>query len=1221
MVRRTISGECLVSSWSISCHGVPMDVQLARVELFAIDLLHAELRLRKCDGEEFVSFDFDGDGNFVSTLVPNLLELVEQIDEQVKDRDKTGAWNSLKARCFWLAANFYFWRGRLSCNVGESREAEEEGLKWIDETQKSLQGRGPVPTPHLGSPRRKGLHWKELSVGSLSAFAGEIQASSIVLLAQEQFLEATSKFSGSEADRHLKKEDCEALLSIGESLLARYASEIDAPGAKHAELIDDFLGVHGGKLLATSVGDQQASEDSIMHWFDGLFPTGRVETGEPLFRLPAPCILTILVTCLKTKEEHNPSITMLLVHLVSTLFELSEGISSRLQIQKDRKNRAESSDGFSDSGDDDEEDDSLSGDEEMDRDDGKPSGNADTVRLRQYSTMIRLFLTKICSLCQVEMTAGERSLFAQSSEFTSVLCRSLAFSTEWFHYSRSMEHEVHSIGEDLGTFLAAQALFRAVLPSSGSSEAWVQGLTSLYLSGLFRIVSTQRRVLFTLSQSKPSSNGRSERIRTTRKRADLVAAVCCDAGLLLSQNPSSGASGHMKRSSLFNDPDSNIPLEAHLAMFCDSLLWFWRAASSSDAAGNPTTEKSAADGAHLGSYLDGFGRERLRLPVATAIIGLCGAASSTNRVTVPTKYSDEQISLAEFCDSDCSATEWLSAEDGDEGIDRGSSNEELFRVIMQAVHCVSQIFGKIDEKEACNFPHVKGYLSIFGPCLPLVVTRVLNNFAGYLLVEFRGKGNDAGKSLWSDYPFGTRTVGQLLDSVLCKAYKCLHGFTLFSDAKESAANSSGATSSSKKTHQFLPESKEAAAMLYRCIMRAHSQGRRSPPKAALETVLAALPDIEESEKSVAIRRYLFSVDKSNVEMTGLMSLVAKNASCEAMFVDIKRFDWMNDNRADVRDDEAAIVRRGVSSLIAQGPLPRLQDSGDEKEWRSCAAQAEEELYTKFSAVIDDLCFGNTNDCEGWFKASQCLIMKADLIADRLGLSKGFARNRNFYVSERQGLPEASLDLTELESMQEREAQLLDKDWVQCLGNDLSLFVRYSWSSFASLKLCSTEVGRVYTAAHESVSSDEFESNEDDDREMDFDARVWQEINNLYDNKDFVRWQQAWGGLFVSSLRRAAYRCLSVALYVSSIADKTTADKLLRSEITESLGVNLYSELVGSQMYGYPMKAMPVFRKRQIAEAAMACFERAFEVVKPDVQSSAGRVTWDLWFMIGKVRLF
>jgi len=200
----------------------------------------------------------------------------------------------------------------------------------------------------------------------------------------------------------------------------------------------------------------------------------------------------------------------------------------------------------------------------------------------------------------------------------------------------------------------------------------------------------------------------------------------------------------------------------------------------------------------------------------------------------------------------------------------------------------------------------------------------------------------------------------------------------------------------------------------------------------------------------------------------------------------------------------------------------------------------------------------------------------------------------------------------LVSSQDRERRLKEEGWTQCLGMDLSVFVHHNWSSFSSLKACSQKVGMAYDELLK--TNDEA----DPDHEHNFGARVWQEINDQFLKSDYISWQQAWGGLFVSSLRQSAYRCLSIALYLSY---KTKKDPLI-SEITDSLGVTLYSELMGSQVYGYPMQEMTLSRKREIAEAALACFERALEAGKPaedDDSSDEALMAWDLNFMIGKVR--
>ena len=192
-----------------------------------------------------------------------------------------------------------------------------------------------------------------------------------------------------------------------------------------------------------------------------------------------------------------------------------------------------------------------------------------------------------------------------------------------------------------------------------------------------------------------------------------------------------------------------------------------------------------------------------------------------------------------------------------------------------------------------------------------------------------------------------------------------------------------------------------------------------------------------------------------------------------------------------------------------------------------------------------------------------------------------------------------MDITDIVACQERERRLKEEGWIHTLGKDMSVFVYHAWSSLESLKACSQKIGELYIAGQPVTVEEEDQ----------FGARVWREIHGHFLKEDVVTWQQAWGGLFVSSLRKTARRCLLIALYLSY---KMLNDHVV-SEISESLGVSLYTELMGSQEYGYPMQEMTAARKRDVAQAALACFQRALCVEK----SVSG--IWDLHFMIGKVR--
>jgi hypothetical protein len=120
-------------------------------------------------------------------------------------------------------------------------------------------------------------------------------------------------------------------------------------------------------------------------------------------------------------------------------------------------------------------------------------------------------------------------------------------------------------------------------------------------------------------------------------------------------------------------------------------------------------------------------------------------------------------------------------------------------------------------------------------------------------------------------------------------------------------------------------------------------------------------------------------------------------------------------------------------------------------------------------------------------------------------------------------------------------------------------------------------------------------------------------------KNVCRWQHGMGGLFVASLRIVAYRCLFVSMYL--LNNRNVSDKdLFKSDLAESLGVSLYVELMGSQAYGYPMKGMTDFRKRNLAVASCSCFEKAVNLTEGEGDLSGRVETWDLLFMMGKVRI-
>lgn len=1180
-------------SWSQYHCSQTSEARLTPVQLFAIDLLHTELRLRRCELVDHIDADYDGDGNFVSSMIPTLLEVLQDIDA-TPTLSHPPAWSSLKVRCYWLVAGIFLWRGKLSSNVSESRQAEGEGLRFVELALEILSegDRFVVETPNLTSPKRSGLHWRELSVASLSSFRNEIRASSVLLVTQEKFFEATSRMEGPE-DKILDESDRESLSKIGETMLARYSDTADDQSlSKHIELVEDFLLVHGQALLSPEF---VANSALFTEWFDDLFPTGLVDT-EGVLLGRNKCILTILVVCLQTRPNREGDLVLLLHRLLKVIVDLSKDARERLeQLPRRALSDDMSDDDFSDM------------DDEASASYDDKSKTSDDVRLRQYCRLARLLADKVHTLVFDEIEETAKLEFLHST-----LCQSLIrclLNVCVLSLGRSDLEEQGRETASFALFSTLRSLAIYAIEFCADDEA-AQVLTRIYFQGLARIVDSQRRVLCNVYDAV---SDRSHRQLLAKRWADMIGVACCDAGLLLSENLATSREGGFARSALFEDVEAPESVTTHLVLLCNNLLWLWDKVStgretSSSSTGADKTRQSEVT-------LDRNTRERLRIPVGAAIVGLCGAAVQAGQV-VPRELktssgvAENPVSLVEFYDSDASAMEWLSDDDEDPSKSHGG-REDLLRVIAQAVRCVSHVFGTIDETEMVTYSDFEGYSTRHGPALPLIGTRVLNAFADRLLDDFfvARTGTDKSMALWLDYPFGTRATGSLLDSLLYKAYKGLHGFTLShsSDGRESS------TSDSSQTNSNLPESPAAAGRLYRCIMRAYAQGRKAPPKSALDTVLAALPPVQESEKARMIRKYLFSTDPQYLDLKGVRSLVSNGHNWDAYFSGLSDWDWkiIRDNDRSSTPDEADVVRRGVLNLIAQGPLPQYQDGGSENDERTASAHTEDELSRKFTAVLDHLCHGNTTDFEEWCKAAQCLLVKADLVADRLGLTKGFCRVKDYIVGERPRLAEIGCRLADVIAEQERESHLRDEGWTQTLGSSLSHYVEHSWSSFESLRDCAERVGHHYSS----------QSAQKGDGEA-FEAQVWEDIQVLYSKNDYVGWQQAWGGIFVSSLRIAAYRCLGLALCVLGRREGTSAETILKSEIAESFGVTLYSELMGGQVYGYPMHAMTKYRRRELAEASLACFEHAIEIAtRPEetkTDDETTRMMWDLHFMVGKV---
>ena len=237
----------------------------------------------------------------------------------------------------------------------------------------------------------------------------------------------------------------------------------------------------------------------------------------------------------------------------------------------------------------------------------------------------------------------------------------------------------------------------------------------LYFSGLVRNVSSQRVLFDAVVRVQGTIRARrAVRQRICILRAEFIGTIFCEIANLLSRNLFVVESRKIVRAELtnFSTPvqaeqtaaSTSIALPPKLAVLCEALLWF----------GQYTTISNQSDAEALSSF-DRPIVDRLKVPLAAAIISLCGSGSCTRSLADPShaavdpdRGSDshdnttDRLSLSEFLDSDASAREFSENEEGKEESSQ-DTRKELLRVLCHVVHCVGLVFRKVDEKEIVSF--------------------------------------------------------------------------------------------------------------------------------------------------------------------------------------------------------------------------------------------------------------------------------------------------------------------------------------------------------------------------------------------------------------------------------------------------------------------------------------------------------------------------------------
>ena len=1207
---------------------------LRTLEFFAMDLLHAELIFRQCDRYSPKIVEFDDDANLISLMIPSLVESCNEMKNDINAQRKENKidfglctkFYLLEIRCYWLTASFYLWRSRVARAIYLSREAEDEGIHFIGMTINGfnspfLQSIKSVKTPHLISPGRQGSYWREISPISLSKFRDEIEASSVVSHARQRFQELVSNLKKEEnpdgTSTDISTDDANVLSEIGRKLYERYNSQYGSSDSKLSELVENFLEMCGGNILL----HQNTPESSQLS--DEVLIQLEPYKVEEIQRVSNPTILSMLVICLNMDEENRLCVGELLVRLVLATVDIHRSLLK--QIADFRATRKQT-DGYH-------SDDAMSDSDDDMSDCGPHSSQKDDdeKKARQCGHFIIFLINCLFATLQSKLTEDERTKLLVSDEFSDMIKSALDFSNQWFQSTvRYLSIPCDTVDRDL------VRLIQKILNEAQKVEAGTiitKKLESVFFRGLIEIIISHYEVLKSLATSQVDRSHRTARQRLCINRAEYIGRVASELGGVLSLNLAYVDNFVIRKGPLFerhdfvggNKETSEVLTYEEEIIFLRAVRWLRKYAFQDDG------ESVNSNHSNTSNSFDRPIIKELKIPISALIIGICGSSSCSRQCgDREDSFTDGvqescNLSLTEFFDSDASMNDWQSESEEESKSER--SKKELVRVICHSIHCIVLIFEKVDEKDVVNRFLEVDCNDEFGPILPLVAGRVLNFFADTLLLNFGDDEADGKnrKHLWSEeYPFHTRYTGELLDTALHKTYRWMYGFALVGE--QSHQLNTGSELSHSVNHiseiadkSFKLENTVAAGQLYRCIIRAYAGGRRTPPKQALEAVSAALPPLRESEQSKALRRFAFSGDNIDLDINSLLNMDERWDSPFQIVRDsiIQNEDSLDESgNTSLEELEAMQVRRGLSQQLSLGPLPIV--SSDPKS-KSEAGADDDRLQTmcneraitkKFNAILDDLCLSNADNWEGWYRASQCCALKAESIADRLGLTLGFSRNKSFSVPAKRGTSSRTLNIIELQNEQEHEEKMSKQ--VRFFGDDYSVYMNNAWSSISSLRDCVATMKKRNSVNNETSHS----------RNKNIPFAIWKEIDSKYDEGNLLEWQEACGGIFVTALRNLSVRFMCVALYIlQSKAEINSDHKVLLSDVCETLGNNFYSELMASQNYGWPMLVMTAKRKRDLAAMAKSSFQASIKHADDSIGEDDDiddHSTWDLLFMVGKV---
>ena len=1307
------------------------DSVLEIAEVISVNLVNAELRLKRCERDTFVNNSFESDAICLSYMVPQLLELSRTLTKVWSDQPAALSYvtgndvTKVAVRCHWLAASYNLWLSRSASQLHDIRDAETAALQNIEAAIACFAKFGDdscsVQTPHLVSPSRSGMHWRELSTSTLSSYQNDLQASFVVSRARQQYqeLQLDDRSLSTVESIELTPEEATSVRMIASELLGRYGVQYEGLGGKHEELISDFLKYHNAEIEALlpsfgsefSAASQGEGESLPSQKWKQLWNAAALTSlqWKEMASARDASLLTLLTACAQSRVDAFEIHASLLSGLALVTLDQSEQymtqrrgekISSTQQNTPNDRGGADSSDGFF-----------------SDSDDDLPGGNGNNnqrlemIEEEKALFISRLFIEKLAELITLCPDADLANQYASSVSFQQLLHKAIVLSSGK-HESSSTQIELVESPPKVEVLNSISYVVAALFDKlEGRYESTHKELSARVFKSLVEVTVRLRKSFPILVRSKSKSTSQQQRIRRSQHQAacsayaSFVATVGSDIARLLSLNPSLLYSdGDLQESHLISsivstdDQNVEVAFDSSLTMatslpaayqrdfsivvkYVDSLLWFWKYIINADVIGGSRDMPASHPGVAPASIIHRTTARTLIVPIASSIVALCGAIGSGERSIVArlflsshNKESEEFLAtMSEYCDTDDSANAWFSDDDGS-GSEDGSrqgrpdtlSSRCLLKMILQSVQCCGLIFSGISEKLACSSPKALFLRAAVdhGPLLPVVTVRTLTKFADVLLTVFGSNQADRRGAVWAEqYPHSTRSTGHQLDALLHKAYRCLHGFTLTSQGNPQNSDlafpvmSIGSQLDSTRFRFYPPESTQKAAQLYRCIRRAYpTKGRRSPPKTALECVAAALPRAEETQKSKAIREFVYSrLSSPTLQSDGGDSVSSKDPDSVTLLPQFPTWVLTDDdeeeggqnNSAAISmeqsgnppphldlsslsspvqvsvdaNEEVRLVRKGICEEMAQGALPRLSGSGgltsevagsrgkdqtkSESVERESTARYEREICEKFTAILDYLCYEPT-DADIWYRLGLLLSFKADIICDRLTMPRDKAQQdlSGICVPKAEPKGEELLPLSQLIEKQLAEDEMKRGERVVLLGTNLFPYIDHPWATLSSLRSCSKAV-KVYC-------SDEMSGNSSAERQ---DRIAFDEIEAMFDNGDFVGWQRAWGGLFVSATSDMMKKCFITAHYLS-LQDKYLSDEKdeLCYEVAEQFATSCYAELMGGTSYGYPMQKMTNIHRRRLARESRAYFQAAIDFA---ASRKLDENIHDLYFMIAK----